>query len=182
MAEQTTFHAISRFNHWIIAVAIIGLLCVGLSFEYMDKETRGWFRNIHKAAGVLVLIYAFWRVGWRMVQGFPETVAAGPAWQATASKITHYLLLAAVIVMPLSGLLWSLYAGRAVDVFGLFTVPAFEKNEGISEVFATVHEIAGKATAAIVLLHIAAALKHHVVDKDATLVRMATGRTTRRDT
>lgn len=84
------------------------------------------------------------------------------------------VLLAGIIVMPVSGLMGSLFGGRDVSGFGLFTLPALAKIEWLKSLSGGIHGLFGKALAVIVLMHVAAALKHHFIDKDSTLSRMLT--------
>lgn len=181
MSEKNTtnFGLTSRINHWVIAFAIIGMVAVGLYLEFgnLERADKRFLMGIHKSTGVLVLIYGFWRVAWRLLKGFPDTVAKMPNWQKTASKISHYLLLACILLMPISGVAWSIFSGYGVDVFGWFTIPAQEKIEWVGTVASNFHRYAGRTLAALILLHIAAALKHHFYDKDKTLTRMMKGET-----
>lgn len=174
MKVETTYGLTSRINHWVIAVAMIGMLGFGLYLEFggLAREAKGSLIGIHKSVGVLVLIFGLWRVTWRLLKGFPAAVSSMPAWQEVASKVAHWVLLAGIIVMPVSGLVGSLFGGRDVSVFGLFTIPAQAKIEWLQSLSGGVHGLFGKALAVVVVIHIAAALKHHFVDKDATLSRM----------
>jgi cytochrome b561 len=81
-----------------------------------------------------------------------------------------------MIVMPLSGVFGSLFAGRPIDIYGLFTIPSFEKNEAIQSAAGFTHTVMAYALAGLITVHVAAAIKHHLIDKDATLTRMLTGR------
>lgn len=169
----TTYGLISRVNHWLIAAAMIGMLISGLIMAYgpFERETVGAIRDWHKPVGVLVLGYGLWRIGWRIAQGFPLEASVMPSWQAALSKLTHWTLLGMILVMPLSGILKSIYAGRDVVAFGL-TLPAQEKVEWIANAADTVHHYAAWALVVVIFLHIAGALKHHFIDGDTTLRRM----------
>ena len=179
MEQETTYGATSRINHWVIASAMIGMLGFGLYLEFggLAREAKGPLIGIHKSVGMLVLIFGLWRVAWRLLKGFPAPASNMPAWQEMASKLAHWVLLAGIIVMPLSGLVGSLFGGRDVSVFGLFTRPAQVKIEWLQSLSGGVHGLFGKALAVIVLIHMTAALKHHFVDKDATLSRMLSATT-----
>lgn len=159
--------------HWGLAVAMIAMLVFGLVLEDME---RGEFKSAlmwwHKGLGVALLAFAAWRLVWRLGNGMPETVAHIPGWQETASKATHWFLLLGTLFMPVSGIMLSLGNGRAIDVLGLFTIPAGAKNEALHEIGEVIHGAGGKLLIAAILLHVGGALKHHVVDRDATLPRM----------
>lgn len=164
---------ISRFNHWIVAVAMIGMLLSGLTMAYgpFARETVGEIRDWHKAIGVLVLGYGLWRIGWRLVQGFPDAASLMPLWQSRISKVTHWTLLGTVLAMPLSGVVMSIFSGRDVNAFGM-TIPAQAKVEWMSYAAGNVHHFAAIALCILLVLHVGAALKHHFIDRDATLIRM----------
>lgn len=173
-----TYDTVSRVNHWVIAIAMIGVLGLGLYLEFggLEREEKGWWRDLHKATGVLVLIYGTWRVGWRLRQGFPDPVGAMPAWQEKVVAFSHWFLLTAILLMPISGVLRTLFGDHSLAFFGLFTIPALGDFAWVSGPASFVHAYMGYALVAVVLLHVAGALKHHLVDRDGTLLRMLNGR------
>lgn len=180
--DRTTYGLIDRVNHWLVAVAVVGLLTAGwiLYLGMLDRSTAGELRNMHKAIGVCVLAFGFWRVGYRLVKGFPQSAGTGAAWQALGARLAHWVLLAGILIMPLSGLAKGYFAGRATDMFGLFSIPgAGIKSEALGEFASAVHFLSALLITGVLALHIVAALKHHFIDRDATLVRMLTGRTGR---
>ena len=181
LSVSSSYSAVSRFNHWLVAVVVIGMLAFGLYLENagLERAARGELMAVHKAIGVILLVFVLWRVGYRLAKGFPASVAVTPKWQLAASKAVHWLLLGGIVVMPLSGLLMTIYKGRSIDVFGLITIPAQEKIAWISAASHTAHGWVGKLLVALILVHIFAALKHHFIDRDATLTRMINGRSTR---
>jgi cytochrome b561 len=175
---RTAFNGTERANHWIVALSILGLLAAGwtLYFEALPQEAAGGLRDLHKAFGTLILAFGFWRVGYRLLRGFPAPAAAMSSGKLLLSRIVHWLLLALIIIMPASGFFKSLFAGRPIDMFGMFTIGSPDtKNEAIAGIASSVHFFAGVAITVIVVVHIAAALKHHFVDRDATLTRMLRG-------
>lgn len=175
---MTTYSFVDRFNHWLAALFFVAIACAGwaLYFDSFDQATAGTVRDLHKAFGTLIGLFAIWRVGARMVRGFPPPVEGASTALAGLARSIHYTLLAGVLIMPASGLAKSLFAGRPVDLFGLLTLgSADSKNEAYAELASTVHFIAGVAVSLAVVLHILAALKHHFLDRDQTLVRMIRG-------
>ena len=108
-------------THWTIATLIIVMLAIGL---YMGGLPRGPERleliQIHKPIGVIVLFLGISRVLWRLFSGFPGEISALPAWQTIASKSLHYMLLAAIIIMPFSGYISSPTGRHPVSFFGFF--------------------------------------------------------------
>lgn len=178
MSEATTFSRVERINHWIVAVATLLLLSAGwvLFFKVLSEPAERSLRDLHKAFGVLVLVFGLWRVGYRLLRGFPQPVPGMQNWQLLLSKLVHYLLLAGIIIMPASGFFKSWYAGRPINMFGLFSMGSpGNKDAALAELASTAHYLAGLAITALIVLHIVAAVKHHLFDRDGTLTRMIRG-------
>lgn len=169
----TRFGTISIVNHWVIAGLVIIMLALGL---YMDDLPRGprqfQIVQIHKSIGALVLILALWRVAWRLIFRFPDEVATMPRWQEIAAKAAHVTLLALIIAMPFTGYISSATGGNAVTFFGLFSLPALPESKFVSGLMAGAHGLLANLLMIVLVLHIAAAVKHHFIDRDATLTRM----------
>lgn len=172
-----TYDTVSRINHWIIAVAYIFMLCFGFYLAYggLPLPEKLPMINNHKAVGVILLFAGLWRVLYRIKQGFAAPAAPLPAWQEIASKASHWVLLACIILMPVSGLIMALYSGFPTSLFGLLTIPPIDKVEALSGAARIAHKVIAYTFAATLALHIAAAIKHHFIDKDRTLSRMIKG-------
>jgi len=171
------YGAVSRVNHWVLAALMIAMLGSGLTVEYVPlaQAVSGLLRDWYKALGVTVLGLGLWRVSWRLVQGFQQDNGAGPAWQARVAKAMHWALLAAIVVMPMSGLLMTLFAGRSIAVAG-FTIPAAPQVDWLAQAAGSVHALGGITLTVLVVGHVLAALKHHLLDRDDTLSRMLSRR------
>lgn len=169
-----TYGKISIINHWVTSVSMISMILFGfyLKYGWIPPTMKGDFYGYHKAFGTIVLIFGMWRVLWRVIQGFPKPASKMRYFQEAISRIIHYILLTSVIAMPLSGIIMSIYSGRSVKVFGIFTIPPMEKSTKISYIAHEFHEISGIVISAIIVIHALAALKHHFIDKDKTLKRM----------
>lgn len=174
---EVTYGSTSRLNHWIGAVLFASLLIVGfiLSNDVLPDEQAGEVRNLHKATGTLMLLFAIWRVSWRLGQGFPAPASDRAGWELALSKIVHGAMLLTLIVMPLSGISMSLLGGRPIDMYGLFTIPPVAEMKDLARSFRAVHAYAAYTLATLIVLHIAGALKHSLIDRDSTLRRMLTG-------
>lgn len=172
-----TFGGISRLNHWAGALLYLGMLTVGfiLSYDLLTREQAGPVRDLHKATGTILLVFALWRIWWRIKEGFPAPAEGVPAWQVSASRIVHWGLILCILAMPLSGVVMSLFSGRAIDIYGLFSIPSIDKVEAIQKGARTAHGIIPYIFVSLILVHILAALKHMFVDKDGTLRRMLSG-------
>lgn len=171
--------------HWAIALAMIGMVTFGLILEDMPRsEGKSGLIQIHKSIGVVVLALASWRLVWRLRQGMPETVAALTRLQAMLMHATHGFLLLCTLLLPLSGIAYSIASARPIGLFGMPFIPQLlvSKNDILAKVAGSTHAILGKLIIAAIVLHVAAALKHHLVDRDGTLRRMLGSRVEARRT
>lgn len=161
--------------HWVIALAMIGMVIFGLVLEDMPRsENKSALIQLHKSIGVVVLGLALWRLLWRVRQGMPETVAVLTGLQARLMHATHGFLLLCTLLLPLSGILYTIGSAYPVTLFGMPFIPQLleTKNELLAKIGVTSHAVLGKLIIAAIILHVAAAVKHHIVDRDGTLRRM----------
>jgi cytochrome b561 len=129
--------------------------------------------SYHKWIGITVLIFAVLRVLWRLTHRAPAPVAGMPAWQHKAAEAAHVVLYLLILAVPLTGYLLSVAAGIKVVYLGLWALPMpFDKSDMLKDLFHEAHEWLNWTMATIVVLHVLAALKHHVIDRDGTLRRM----------
>ncbi len=165
--------------HWSVAIFMIGLLALGIYMvEVDDKSLYSW----HKSFGILALGFIVLRVLWRMRNGWPVPVSVYSKIEQALSKITHWALILGTLALPISGMIMSYFSGRGLYLFGLELAAAnpvpdnprqvIPYNENVAEFFGGVHEIAGYVLIVFIVLHIAGAFKHHIIDKDNTLKRM----------
>jgi cytochrome b561 len=100
-----------------------------------------------------------------------------PAWQRGAAHGLHHLLYVLMFAVPLSGYFFTLAAGRPVVYFGLFKLPVLiDANPALKDVLEPTHEWLNWLLAAVVAVHVLAALKHAFIDRDGTMRRMLPGR------
>jgi cytochrome b561 len=165
--------------HWLIAALIVGAFSLGLVMTDIPgfSPTKLRYYSWHKWAGVTVLLLAALRLLWRLKNRPPELLASMPAWQRSAAGGLHHLLYVMMFAVPVSGYLYTLAAGVPVVYFGLFRLPVFfAKNPALAEVLKPVHYWLNMLLAALVVLHVLAALKHQFIDRDGTMRRMLPGR------
>lgn len=170
--SSNRFGIIAISLHWIIAVLIIGLLALGLYMVNLPISLEklklyGW----HKEYGFLVLFLAIFRIIWRLGNQMPEL--ALPMLEKIAARSMHWAFYFFMFAMPISGWLITSAAGLPASFFGLFTLPNLVAPDEHNRVlFEWVHEWLGYALIAAIMLHTAAALKHHFINKDDILRRM----------
>jgi cytochrome b561 len=180
-AVQPRYHWIARLLHALLGVALVGLFAVGLYMSDLPfSPDRLKLYNWHKWAGVTILTLSFVRLMWRLTHRPPALPApieqAMPAWQRLAHHATHLGLYVLFFAVPLAGWAYSSAAGFPIVPFGLFQLPDFVPvSEGLADFMKPVHRYAAYSLAALVVLHVAGALKHRFVDRDGLLQRMAFG-------
>jgi len=159
--------------HWLMALVIFGLFGLGLWMTQLDYYDAWYHRapELHNAIGMLLLLLLVFRFIWRLVNTRPDLM--GLWWEKLIALMvhrTHYVLMFAI---TLSGYLIPTAEGKGVDVFGWFTVPAlFEFDKQQADMIGLIHLLAAWALMGLATMHSAAALKHHFVDRDSTLIRM----------
>lgn len=165
--------AISLALHWLTFVLIIGLALVGLVMtELPNSPLKISIYAWHKSFGLTVLGLTLLRLAWRFAGRVPDPVPM-PAWQRWAAAGTHGLLYVLLLAIPLSGWLYNSAAGFPLKWFGLFSLPKLSGYDPDLKHFAEEsHEALFYLLALVVLIHAAAALKHHYLDRDSTLRRM----------
>jgi cytochrome b561 len=175
--------AIARYNpvaigfHWILALGIIGTFFVGFYMSDLPfSPNRLKLYNWHKWAGVTILALSALRLLWRLTHR-PPPEPPMPHWQAKAAQATHWLLYALFFAVPLVGWAYSSAAGFPIVVFGVLPLPDFvSPDKALSEAIKPWHAYLAYSLAALVVLHVAAALKHQFIDRDRLIARMTPGR------
>jgi cytochrome b561 len=160
--------------HWITALAFVFLFTAIEVREYYPKgsEMRDLLMSTHKSFGILILLLALVRVAVRGRMTAPPILPAPPVWQTWAARFTHVVLYGAMIAMPLLGWTMTSAGGHSVPFFGLTLPPIMGVDKELSEELEDIHSFIGNALYFVIGFHAIAALFHHYVMKDNTLLRM----------
>lgn len=182
--------------HWLIGFSILGMFLFGWYMTGLPKDgakvaafdlfdlgiytlhlseavsPRTLYFNLHKSIGVTLLALIVFRIIWRFIHKPPAPLDSWKAWERRLSGLSHKAMYLVMIVVPLSGVIMSAYGKYDVKWFGITLIEGMDQ-KGIREGFLEVHEIAGLVLLAIILVHIAGALKHWIIDKDDTMTRMS---------
>jgi cytochrome b561 len=170
---KTHYGAVAMALHWLTALLLVagftlGLSMVGLPFGRQKLQWYAW----HKWVGITAWLLTCGRLAWRWTHSVPP-MEPMPRWQRRAAVATHALLYALLVVIPLSGWLYSSAAGVQVVYLGLIPLPDLvAKDTALADLLRTTHLTLNFSLLALVCIHAAAALKHHFVDRDAVLTRM----------
>lgn len=171
---EDEYGLIARLFHWLVAVLILGLLPVGLFMNGMENSPLKFeIYALHKSFGMLVFFLGLGRILWRFISPAPDHLETHAHWEVTLAGAAHFWLYVCMIGMPLTGWLMSSAGEFPVPFFGVQLPYLIGKDQAMLELFGEVHEILGYTLLFVLGLHMAGALKHHVIDRDDTLIRMA---------
>ncbi|WP_445191539.1 cytochrome b [Sphingomonas sp. Tas61C01] len=173
--SSTSYSRVAIALHWSMAVLIIANLFIGLFGDAIETLLGGSPFPLHKSIGLTVLALALFRIAWRLTHKPPPLTAAdtGRLEHRLAGGV-HLLLYALMVVMPMSGWIMSSAGKSPLGWFGLFSVPKFAvtRADPIVGASGATHHYLGYLMAALVIGHIAAALRHHFLLRDGVLRRM----------
>jgi cytochrome b561 len=163
--------------HWLLALLIVGNLALGIYMHELPfSMTRLKLYNWHKWAGVVILALSAARLLWRLAHAPPADLPM-PAWQSRAAHAAHMALYGLFFAVPLAGWAYSSAAGFPIVLFAVLPLPDFVPvQRELSEVLKQVHATLAMALAAVVVVHVAGAVKHHWIDRDGLLQRMLPAR------
>jgi cytochrome b561 len=177
---------VARAFHWTMAGLILFQLGLGLYMVELEPDLLERFRltQLHKSWGFVIFALALARVAWRLAnRRHPPIPAATPRWQVRAAAASHAALYGLMVLLPLSG--WVMAASAPAQdvlqienmVFGVFALPDpwVPGVEAVERAAKAVHVAAAILLALVLAVHVAAALRHHFVDRDDVLARMTWG-------
>ena len=182
VAPPQRYSTVAIVLHWLLALVIVAMFGVGvymtdLPFSPLRLKLYNW----HKWAGIIILALTVLRLLWRVTHrppALPRAISqAMPGWQMQAYHATHHVMYALFFAVPLVGWAYSSAAGFPIVLFGQIPLPdLLAANKELAELIKPLHELTALALMALAGLHIAAAFKHHLVDRDGLLSRMLPAR------
>lgn len=161
--------------HWLIAVLIIGAFTLGLVMTDIPgfSPTKLKYYSWHKWTGVTVLALAAVRLLWRLAHPAPAYPASMKPWEKSAAHHLHLLLYVLMFAVPASGYFYTLAAGVPVVYFGVLPLPVLiAPDAALKVVLKGVHYWLTMGLAALVAVHVGAAMKHAMIDRDGVMRRM----------
>jgi cytochrome b561 len=166
----------TKLIHWSTA---LGILCVLPMGFYMVSNEAWHLYHWHKSLGVLLLPLLVMRAIYRLRTGWPQTANQYTQIEHRLARLTHWLLLLGIIALPVSGMAYSAISGHGVPLCSLQLISTNIVDGEVQTLNATwelwlqqIHSLLGWMLAGIIALHVLGALKHHLIDRDATLRRM----------
>ena len=164
------FGVVTRALHWIMALAVIGMLVFGTYIARMEVGLSNYMLfTWHKSIGVTIWALVVLRLVWHRVSPPPGPMGAG--WQTTLARLVHVALYLLLLAVPVTGYIASAASGIDVQVWGLTLPNPVTASETTEATYFALHGVLTKLMAGLLLLHVAGALHR----RDGTLRRMVTG-------
>ena len=166
------YNRVARVLHWTIGLLIIVNLALGVFHESLPRDIP--VIPVHKSIGFVVLLLALVRLAWRLSHPAPPLPVAMPGWERFSAHALHWIFYALMIVLPMTGWIFSSAGKYPLQFFWLFDIPklAVEKGSALAEGTHNAHVVLGYAWIALLVLHVGAALRHQFILKDGVMARM----------
>lgn len=158
--------------HWAIAVLIVVNLALGLFHESLLDGMR-WVIPLHKSLGLTVIALTLGRIGWRVAHPAPPLPSGVKPWERAAAHAMHIVLYGFMLALPVTG--WLLASGshkHPISWFGLFPIPFLPISEAGADQAYSAHVVLAWTLIGLLVLHVGAALRHHLLLRDGVLARM----------
>jgi len=165
--------------HWVVAILALAMIGLGLSMTDIPKGSpdRAFYFNLHKSIGITTALLVLARLWWRAKHPPPSLPASMPGWEVQAAKISHAMLYMCLILMPLSGFSASQFTKYGVTFFGLFKIPPMgSENKLVYDLLQGVHEVTAALLITLIVIHVLAAFKHLLINRDSVFQRMWPGK------
>jgi cytochrome b561 len=165
---------VAQMLHWLIMLLVCAQFGLALRADALPRGPALLsVLGLHKSVGITIFALMILRLLWRTFNPAPDPPAHISRWQRVAAQISHLALYGLLLLLPLFGWLMSSARNFPVSWFRLFTLPdLIAPSEAAYRFFHEGHELLARMLLLIMLLHVAAALKHHFIDGDNVLMRM----------
>ncbi|WP_084507055.1 cytochrome b [Geminicoccus roseus] len=168
------YDIVSIVLHWLTVLLVLVQIVAGLVMTDLERgTTQDVLYYTHKSVGIAVLLVVLLRLLWRIGHPWPPLPPDTPSAQAGLARLNHLLLYVMLLVMPISGFVFTAAGGYPVPFFGLVDLTGvIAKNPDLAKTAQWVHLSAQWVVYALVALHVLGALYHLVVRKDGVFQRM----------
>ncbi len=180
--SRERYGSMTKILHWLIACLLLCQVPLGWYMSGLDNEDPWYYRalDLHLSLGLMVLVLFLIKIVWLLISPSPQLSSKLAKWERRTARLIHRVLIGALGLVPLTGYLSYTSQGDPVSIYELFEIPGvMEFSEAGAERLAALHMYLAYAMAAIAMIHISAALKHHFLDGDDLLLRMGFRRSPR---
>lgn len=180
MTAPSAYGTVTKMFHWLTAALILTIIPLGIIASDMAYDTNEALANkallfsLHKTLGLAVFLVALLRILWALGHAKPGPLHPERKAETLAAETVHWVLYASLVIAPLSGWIDHAATTGLAPIWWPFgqSLPFVPKDESVAHLFGGLHWVFGKLMIGALILHIAGAIKHAVIDRDATLRRM----------
>jgi len=167
----------AKLFHWVMAALILAQIALGLmAANWRLSPTKIELFFWHKSTGMLILALVALRLLWRLANPTPLLPPGMAAWERAAARLSHLLLYALMIALPVTGWIVNSASNVPFRIFWLIPLPAIvAPDEPTADLVAWVHGGLAALLGLVLVAHIGAALRHHFVKRNTVLIRMLPG-------
>jgi cytochrome b561 len=172
------YGVVAQVLHWLTAALVFTMFGLGwyMSDLPLTDPQKFTLYQWHKSLGITILALVILRLAWRLGHKAPPWPPTMQPWERLAATAAHWALYGLLMLQPLIGILQSNAANFPIVLFGQIQLPALlGTNEALGEQLLAAHHFLASVLATLILIHIAAALRHHFLLKDDILTRMRPG-------
>jgi len=181
-ATQNRYTLVAITLHWLIALGIIGMIALGwIMGDIEDRAQQYALIQLHKSFGITILLLSVARLVWRLMNP-PPPEPPMPAWQILTANAVHVAFYALIIIMPLTGWIMVSASPTGIPTKLFQTIPwphlpflssmSHDAKEAFHGPIEFVHSKLAWVIIVLIVVHVAAALKHQFIDRDNVLHRM----------
>jgi cytochrome b561 len=175
-ASGGRYDGVARALHWLIGAALIAQIVFGVMLDDLAPRgtpARAGVINLHKSLGMVLGVLIVLRLVWRLKHKPPAWPLSMGAAQRAAANWGHRALYAVMLLLPTAGYIASNFSKHGVKFFGVALKPWGPDLPAVYKAFNTLHEVLAWVLVALIVGHIALALKHAFIDRDGLLARMS---------
>ena len=176
MQPATRYDRFTSLLHWLIGAALLGEIVFGFLLDDIAPRgtpARAGVINLHKTIGIWLGLAIVLRLAWRLRQREPAWPASTPHWQRRAARLGHYAMYACMLVVPASGYVASNFGKYGVKLFGVALKPWGPDLPAVYDAFNLLHVGSSWLFSALIVGHVALAIKHALVDHERIFARIS---------
>ncbi|MCF8178703.1 MAG: cytochrome b [Sulfuritalea sp.] len=168
------YGSMSKLFHWGITLLIVATIAFVELHELFPKgsSTRSGLMILHIQIGLMLFGLTALRLAWRSANPGPAIVPEPKPWEGMLAKLMHVALYGAIVALPILGFAMLQSAGKPVALLGMPLPILLAENKDLADVLKEAHEVIGNLLMVLVGFHVAAAIWHHLIKQDNTLLRM----------
>ncbi|MBX5461822.1 MAG: cytochrome b [Steroidobacteraceae bacterium] len=174
MSTSSNYTRTAVVLHWILAALLLGQIAFGWFLEEVPRGTpdRTIYVNLHKSTGMTLGVLILFRLYWRLTHPAPALPLSMASWERTGARISHWVLYACMLIMPLSGYIASNFSKWGVNFFNTFKMPPWGvENQAVYDFLNATHVFTSYVFVTVIVLHVLAAIRHLFL-RDGIFARM----------